>query len=88
MKTNDFKWTVYRDYVKINSVIESCVNTVQLDSVDCWACNLVDKWQNYSNSLPLVQAIEFDRLTNDVCLVITRNINKKRQELEDKLKKA
>ena len=88
METSDFKWTVYRDYVKVNSVIESCVDTIQLDSVDNWACNLVDKWNNYSNSLSLVQAIEFDRLTSDICVVITRNINKKRRELEDKLREA
>ncbi len=88
METNDFKWTVYRDYVKVNSVIESCVDTIQLDSVDNWACNLVDKWNNHSNSLSLVQAIEFDRLTSDICKVITRNINKKRRKLEDKLKEA
>lgn len=77
----DYKYTIYRDYVKIKSVVESCVNTVQLDTANKWACNLVDKWYNYTNNLSIVKSSDLCFLIDSVCTVLNTAIDKKRAEL-------
>lgn len=77
----DYKYTIYRDYVKIKSVVESCVNTVQLDTANKWACNLVDKWYNYTNNLSIVKSSDLCFLIDSVCTVLNTAIDKKRVEL-------
>ncbi len=86
MKPSEYKYIVYRDYVKVNSVIESCVNTIQLDSVNKWACNLVDKWYKYTTNLSFGKSLELMELINDVCTVLNNNIDKKHTELVEKMK--
>lgn len=80
-KAKDYKYTIYRDYVKIKSVVESCVNTVQLDTANKWACNLVDKWHNYINNVSLGNTIELWKLIDSVCIVLNTSIDEKRKEL-------
>lgn len=81
-KAMDYKYTIYRDYVKIKSVVESCVNTVQLYTANKWACNLVDKWYNYTNNVSLRNSIELWKLIDSVCTVLNTTIDEKRKELK------
>ena len=86
MKSIEYKYIVYRDYVKVKSVIESCVNTIQLDNANKWACNLVDKWYKYADNLSFRKSLELQELIDVVCEVLNNNIDKKHTELIEKMK--